>query len=91
MFEGTKSSSLAPFHEEIKNYFGIDWSVVIWEDLRKPLYSGLAARLYMQWNSGGVSIGTSVEEQATYWVAYYRENGDKQTFIDRVGELDDSK
>jgi hypothetical protein len=34
-------------YEIIKKELGIDWTKVKWEDLRKPLYSALAARLLL--------------------------------------------
>ena len=38
---------LAAKRDTIRLFFGIDWTHVTWNDLRKPLYSGLAARLFL--------------------------------------------
>ena len=40
--------NLQTYHDKIANNFGIIWPNVEWIDLRKPLYSGLAARLYLE-------------------------------------------
>ena len=91
MFDQTKSSSLSGFHHEIQASFSIDWSSVTWVDLRKPLYSGIAARLYLQLKAGSVVIERSIEKQAEFWVDYYRPGEDKQTFIDLANRLEDGK
>ena len=53
-------------------------------DLTKPLYSGIAARLYL----GNVAkpIPLTLQGQATYWKLHYNRggNGTEQDFIDRV-------
>ena len=45
-FNATKTSELVA-SQAIQQSFQIDWSLVVWEDLRKPLYSALAARIYL--------------------------------------------
>ena len=52
LFDETKNtasheSSLASLYQDIQAKFSIDWAEVQWYDLRKPLYSALAARLYL--------------------------------------------
>jgi len=45
-FRQTQTSALvAPYFGQIQQKFGINWRTVQWSDLRKPLYSGLAAML----------------------------------------------
>lgn len=56
----------------IRNKFGIDWSMVKWSDLRKPLYSGIAAALYTILKGG---VGWRVEDQAQFWQNYYHSYG----------------
>ena len=50
-FEGTKdtknNSDIKEKHYEIKKLFGVDWSQVQWSEMKKPLYSGLAAWLVL--------------------------------------------
>ena len=56
-------------HEEIKKCFGINWLDVQWNDLRTPLYSGLAARLSLC--VGPQPIPCTIVEQAIFWKKYY--------------------
>ena len=72
-YEATKDISSHPDlvekHRKIKEKFGIDWMKTSWEDLRKPFYSGLAARLYL--SNIPEAIPADVEEQAKYWKKHY--------------------
>ena len=49
MFTATQANSpaLQSKYAAIRDAFGIDWMSVRWTDLQKPLYSGLAAALYI--------------------------------------------
>lgn len=69
----TLFSIILPIHEKIKNYFDIDWISVQWEDLLKPLYSGLAARFFIEINSTlhGMKIPDNINRQANFWEMYY--------------------
>lgn len=58
--------------EKIQEAFGIDWSKVTWKDLRKPLYSAIAARLYLLNKPG--AIPSSLKGQAEYWKKNYNSN-----------------
>ena len=61
----TKHPELTSQYQKIMEAFKINWLNITWEDLRVPLYSGLAARLFfsyecelnhtMQWQSFGIS------------------------------------
>ena len=57
---------LAKF-EKIKKHFCIDWSEVTWEDLRKPFYSGLAARLVLSIEPTALPPAHQIRKQAEYW------------------------
>ena len=80
-------SSLSTLHQSIETEFSIDWSSVVWNDLRKPLYSALAARLYLTTVSASIPISSSIDSQATYWVTNYNPSGSTSTFVTRVNEL----
>ena len=41
------------------------------EDLRKPLYSGLAARLKLSNIEDGIPLSSNLEAQGQYWKNYY--------------------
>lgn len=49
MFNLTKAGTglLNAEYIRIQEAFGIDWRTVTWMDLQKPLYSGLAAALFI--------------------------------------------
>lgn len=46
---------------------GIDWSRVTWQDLRKPLFSGIAAAMYATIQSGAGGVPNGIEYQAVFW------------------------
>jgi hypothetical protein len=64
-FEKTKNSNLTSYHTAIFNNWGINWTSVTWNDCLKPLYSGLATRLYSLSLGVDVPIPGTVEEQAS--------------------------
>ena len=67
---------------KIKSAFGIDWAKTSWSDLRKPLYSAIAARLVLANKSP--PIPSSLSGQAKYWKQYYNSGlgkGTEQKFI----------
>merc|ERR1711955_163493 len=67
----------------IKQAFGIDWSKVSWKDLRKPLYSAIAARLYLLNKPG--RIPSSLQGQASYWKHHYNSGAGAGT-VDKFKE-----
>ena len=81
--------SLKAKHEKIKQTLDIDWGKVQWNDLRKPLHSGLAARLYLL--KIPAPIPSTLTDQADYWKRYYNTEsgaGTAQKFIDDVNKLE---
>ncbi|OQV18314.1 hypothetical protein BV898_07519 [Hypsibius exemplaris] len=77
----TKNSITYPglneFHQKIfRSSLRIDWTKVVWRDLRKPLYSGLAARilLWIRQEAGHV-IPDTLANQALYWKTHYNIGG----------------
>ena len=85
----TSHPGLVDKYRKIEEYFGIDWNVVEWEDLRKPLYSGLAARLYL--SNKPAPIPDELQDQAEYWKQHYNGAdgaGTEQRFIDDVMALE---
>ena len=57
--------------DEIQRKFGINWREVKWEDLRKPLYSGLAARLFLSNIPKDIPIASDIRAQGQYWKEHY--------------------
>ena len=79
---------LDSLYGNIQTYFDIDWQYVTWEDLRKPFYSGLAARIYL-WNIGkSIPLAGEIVEQALYWRDIYNYNGTSKDFINLVEALE---
>ncbi|KAK6194719.1 hypothetical protein SNE40_000299 [Patella caerulea] len=66
-----KTPTLTPLHTIIQQKFNRDWSAVSWPELVKPLYSGLAAALFIAQSVDG-NVPQNVEEQGSYWETYYR-------------------
>ena len=85
MFTVTQSPSainrLSQEIDEIKQNFSIAWQTVTWQDLTKPLYSALAARLYLQFKNPNTVIPRSIDLQATFWKTNYRVSGNISYFI----------
>ena len=80
-------SSLTSLHQGIQTKFSIQWSSVQWNDLRKPLYSALAARLFFYTVSTSIPISSNIQSQATYWVTNYNTSGSTSNFVTLVNEL----
>ena len=94
-FESTQDVSSHPAlvkkHQKIKKVFNIDWPNVQRMDLRKPLYSGLAARLFLSNIVQEIPPASDIMGQAQYWKTYYNTdlgNGTVQDFIEKVKKLE---
>ena len=82
-------SRLVNKYEQIWKLYRIDWRSVNYKDLDKPLYSALAARLFLSNFPEYIPPAHQVEDQAEYWkFKYMRGSGDVQHFIEKVKELD---
>lgn len=57
--------------DRIQKIFGIDWRLVQWQDLRKPLYSGLAARLFLSNIPAAIPPANDLRAQGQYWKVHY--------------------
>ena len=71
-FQATRASEGGTLDQPISFIslrLGIDWLDITWEDLRRPLYSGLAALLELILT--GESIPNDVAGQATFWLNHY--------------------
>ena len=62
----TQHQKLEPFYEKIKQHFGIDWSKVQLNDMKKPLINGLAEYLFLMMQT---RIPETIEEQAQLCVS----------------------
>lgn len=73
------NSQLQQQVQGISSSFGISWLNTQWSDLRKPFYSALAARLYMQVITASIPLASSISSQGTYWANYFTSSGRTQT------------
>ncbi len=94
--QDTKSfPALEELHSEIaqKIYDGdepIEWTAVGWTALEKPLYSGLAARLFLATIDDDIPAASNVSGQADYWNRHYKKGeGDVEAFTADVNALQD--
>ena len=78
----------------IQQQFGINWPSVQWEDLRRPLYSGLAARLFLSNVVEAIPSACNISGQASYWKTYYNTDlgaGTPEKFNEDVMSLKNGK
>lgn len=67
--------------------FGINWNSVKWEDLRKPLYSGLAARLFINQITGGASLYQTYFQANMWSNAYTSSQKTESDYLKLASEL----
>ena len=68
---------------------GIDWPSTTRQDLDKPFFSALAARLYLSNFKEPIPNANRIQEQAQYWKAFYmRGASNEKRFLEAVAELE---
>ena len=67
--------------QQVEQLLGINWQSVQWMDLRKPIYSALAARLILFTANSAVPSTSDLEAQGRFWIQYYNPGGDLSEFI----------
>lgn len=74
MLQRTQSERqhLAQQYDLIRNKLGIEWPSVTGDDMRRPLYSALAAALFLTLEGSPVTVPLTVEGQAAFWLSHYR-------------------
>merc|ERR1719158_1123159 len=86
-FQVTQTSALVQkFMQPIRDALGVDWATVQWRDLRKPLYSGIAAMLSLI-RSRGTDIPRTKELQGLFYQKYVA-TGDPQAAYKFVQDVD---
>ena len=74
-------------YDNIAAYLGQDWRGVDYQDLEKPLYSGLAARLYLTYVATYTIIPPSLR-QGIFWSEKFKNNkGDLLRWLTAVTRL----
>ena len=69
--DNTSHPGLSTKLDKIQETFAINWREAQWEDLRKPLYSGLAARLFLSNIPEDIPIASDIRAQGKYWKEHY--------------------
>ena len=90
MFEATRTSP-ASYIQDVNTLYSINWGSMSWVDLRKPLYSGLAARIYTEITRGTDDIPRSIDDQENFYFKYYRTSGDPDVFSNKAEKLEKGK
>ena len=86
----TSHRRLAKKLDKIHDSFAINWREVQWEDLRKPLYSGLAARLFLSNIPEFIPVASDIRAQGQYWKKHYNTDdraGTADKFVEDIGAL----
>ena len=73
--------------DQIRRQFNVDWCSVRWSDLRKPLYSAIAARLALYNFPRTIPKASDESAQAQLWADYYRQEGSVKEFVTVTSEL----
>ena len=81
-------SGLGALFQQINSTLAIDWTIAEWNDLRKPLYSALACRIYLHNVPEAIPLVNNVQSQAEYWQRNYNTAGSVTAFVTAVNELD---
>ena len=86
----TTHPELASLYTQINSTLGIYWPSSTWVDLRRPLYSALAARLFFATVGEDIPMSGDLQGQAEYWKTHFNTDpGDTvQDFLDSVNELE---
>ena len=72
----------------ISQEFDIEWTSVELEDLKRPLYSAIAARLLLFIAPERLPDASDIEGQALFWKTHYSENGSVAEFTGTAYELE---
>lgn len=70
----------------IRDKLNINWTSVMWQNLTKPLYSGLAASLLLQLRAGNNTPG-DVNKQAEFWINNYQHGKTKTFFLTEIQKI----
>ena len=82
------NSLLALKRAQIMQIFSINWDLVQWSEMDKPLYSVLAARLVLFVVEHNIPSDTNVMAQAQFWMENYNSDGSVDNFVKATGGLE---
>ena len=75
LFIRTKTKITIELHQQVGAKFRILWTNVNWNDLRKPLYSALAANMYISLINDPVPPVYDINMQAEFWKTNFDTSG----------------
>ena len=82
MTQTTNLSSRLPIKlQQIQELLKINWTGVTWMDLRKPIFSALAARLVLFLADRAIPPTSDLQAQAEFWVELYNSIRDVSEFV----------
>ena len=84
-FISTKNTTML---DQIEENLHIDWLNVEWRELRKPLYSALAAWLVLLEAPVAVPPASDLAAQAEFWAENYNRDGNVSNFISICNSTD---
>lgn len=70
-------------YERLLSDLNLDWTVAVWEDLRKPLISAVAARIFFELADDDIPDIGDVQRQGEFW----KSSGFNTNDEDTVGEF----
>ena len=94
LFTNTQTNSYSDvvrIREQIMLVLGVDWGAVQWNELNKPFYSALAARLVLFTAPQNIPNDTDLMAQAVFWRDHYHANGSVKDFIIAMKHLQGKK
>ena len=86
-FQQTKAHLIrnSRLRDAIRSYIGQDWTDVDYRDLAKPLYSGLAARLYLTYVATPIVMIPPTDRQGPFWSRTFKESkGDIRRWLEAI-------
>ena len=78
------------YQKLIGSTLSLDWSQANWKDMRIPIFSALAARIYFEIAGYSIPASEDVQDQGLFWKdsGYNTNNADTvETFVEAVAEL----
>ena len=75
----------------LQSDLNLDWAVAVWEDLRKPLISAVAARIFFELAEDDIPNIGDVEGQGDFWKSTGFNTNDADTvelFMERITNLE---
>ena len=81
--------SLNSIKNAVKQNLLINWNTTSWQDLTKPLYSGLAAAMYLYTlTAHGSVVPSGIEYQAVFWKNTTRPSQEVSVFYGAANKLE---